>query len=61
MEAEARAILAASLTGAAEPIEGEADLRAARRRRIETVMGTWKDRYDGKSTDEVMRELRGDE
>ncbi len=61
MEAEAREILAASL--AAEPsilVDTEAAI-AERRKRIEAVVGIWKDRYDGKSTDEIMKELRGDE
>ena len=61
MEAEARKILAASL--AAEPsilVDTEAAI-AERRKRIEAVVGIWKDRYDGKSTDEIMKELRGDE
>ena len=61
MEAEARDILAASL--ADEPVAGidEAVEQAERRRRIEAVVGIWKERYDGKSTDEIMTELRGDE
>ena len=61
MEAEARAILAASLT---EQENDEADQEAARlerRKRIEAVVGIWKDRYEGKSTDEIMKELRVDD
>lgn len=61
MEAEARAILAESLVGSGAPSEEDPDGIARRRRRIEAVMGSWKDRYEGKSTDEVMSELRGDE
>lgn len=61
MEAEARAILAQSLT--AEPAtesENEA-ARLERRKRIESVVGIWKERYEGKSTDDIMKELRGDD
>ena len=59
MEAEARAILAASL---AEQPASEAEKEVARlerRKRIESVVGIWEDRYGGKTTDEIMRELRG--
>jgi len=31
------------------------------RERLKAVTGIWKDRYDGKSTDVIMRELRGDD
>ena len=61
MEAEAREILAAHL--ADEPlrtVDQEAAI-AERRKRIEAVVGIWKDRFDGKSTDEIMKELRGDD
>ena len=61
MEAEARAILAASL---AEDHSTENDKRAARlarRKRIEAVVGIWKGEMDGKTTDEIMRELRSDD
>lgn len=61
MEAEARAILAASLT---DQPETEIDLEAARlerRKRIEAVVGIWKDEMGGKTTDEIMQELRGDD
>lgn len=61
MEAEARAILAAALAGSSDqPADAEA-ARLERRKRIEAVVGIWKDRYDGKPTDEIMRELRGDD
>lgn len=61
MEAEAREILAASLAG--EPTtkpdpEAEKD---ERRKRIEALVGIWKGRYEGKGTDEIMKELRGDD
>lgn len=61
MEAEAREILAANL--ADEPV-APANQKAAiaeRRKRINAVMGIWKDRYEGKSTDEIMKEIRGDD
>lgn len=61
MEAEARAILATCLAED-PPTEKELETaRAERRKRIESVLGIWKDRYDEKSTDEVIRELRGDD
>ena len=59
MEAEARMILAASL---AETDDADKEAaRLERRKRIEAVVGIWKDRYEGKSTDEIMKELRGDD
>jgi antitoxin FitA len=61
MEAEAREILAVSLAGSS-PISGnDSPAMAERRRRMEAVVGIWKDRYKGKSTDKIMRELRGDD
>ena len=60
MEAEARAILAATL---ANPLEMKVDkeaVRLERRKRIESAIGIWKDEMDGKTTDEIMQELRGD-
>jgi plasmid stability protein len=60
MEAEARDILAASLAGEPAATPSTEAEKAARRKRIEAVMGIWKDRFEGKSTDEVMKELRGD-
>ncbi len=61
MEAEAREILAASLADEpTAPVDREAAI-AAKRKRIEAVVGIWKDRYEGKPTDEIMRELRGDD
>lgn len=61
MEAEAREILAASLAGDS-PLAGSREAaNAERRKRIEAVVGIWKDRYGGKSTDEIMKELRGDD
>jgi len=61
MEAEARKILATSL--AAAPVADQRDEAAIaeRRKRIEACVGIWKDRYEGKSTDAIMKELRGDD
>ena len=61
MEAEAREILAASLAGQPETKPDQEAAKTERRKRIEAVMGIWKDRYEGKTTDEIMKELRGDE
>ena len=59
MEAEARAILARSLTGDGSPDQTTAITE--RRQRIAACLGIWQDRYQGKSTDEVMAELRSDD
>lgn len=59
MEAEARAILSASLTDST-PISTDANFIAKKRERINCLVGTWKQRYAGKSTDEIVEELRGD-
>jgi len=59
MEAEARELLARALDGPdaiAAPRTPE-ELRA----RLEAVQGIWKDRYEGKTTDEWMKTLRVDE
>ncbi|MCC5838837.1 MAG: hypothetical protein JJT96_01835 [Opitutales bacterium] len=61
MEAEAREILSASLAGEPSAFPDADAAVAARRRRIEEVVGVWKERYAGKSTDVIMRELRGDD
>lgn len=61
MEAEARAILATCLAEDPQTEKERDSARAERRKRIESVLGIWKERYDGKSTDEIMRELRGDD
>ena len=59
MEAEARMILAAGL---AETDDADKEAaRLERRKRIESVVGIWKDEMDGRTTDEIMRELRGDD
>lgn len=61
MEAEARELLAAALERPnITPADREAEV-AQRRKRIERVIGIWEDRYEGKSTDEIMKELRGDD
>ncbi len=58
MEAEAREILAASLAG---PDPDPESAMAERRKRIEAAVGIWKDEMGGKTTDEIMQELRGDD
>lgn len=61
MEADARGILAKGLN--LEPND-EAEKQIAqveRTKRIESCVGIWKDRYAGKSTNEIMKELRGDD
>ena len=52
------------MAGLADAVADEIDREVAiaeRRKRIEAVVGIWKDRLDGKSTDEIMLELRGDD
>lgn len=59
MEAEAREILAAAVASQetfAPPLTPQ-----EMRKRIESVIGIWKDQMGGKTTDEIMQELRGDE
>jgi hypothetical protein len=60
MEAEAREILAASLMKEPEAIQPPRT-KEEFLERLEAVKGIWKDRYEGKSTDEWMKELRGDD
>ena len=60
MEAEAREILAASLAGTS-PLAGDESDAVERRRRIEAVVGIWKDEMGDRTTDQIMRELRGDD
>lgn len=60
MEAEAREILAASLANVPEAIQPPRT-KEEMRERLLAVTGIWKDRYEGKSTDEWMKELRGDD
>ena len=60
MEAEAREILAASLAGPDTNSDREA-AKIEQRKRIESVIGIWKDQMGGKTTDEIMHELRGDD
>lgn len=63
MEAEARAILTQAVEEpqvTETPSDREA-LLAERRKRIESVVGIWKDRADRRTTDEIMRELRGED
>ncbi len=60
MEAEARDILARSLDEKEAPAEQKTEI-AERRRRLRAVIGIWEDRFQGKSTDEIMKELRSDD
>lgn len=59
MEAEAREILTRAVT---EP-QTLAPPRNAEelKERLQAVRGIWKDRAGGRSTDEIMQELRGDD
>lgn len=59
MEAEARSILAKAVseTEAITPPCTPEELRT----RLEAVRGIWKGRSGGRSTDEIMQELRGDD
>ena len=61
MEAEAREILAAGLAENSSFPENHESAVAARRKRMEALVGIWKDRYEGKSTNEIMKELRSDD
>ena len=58
MEAEAREILATAV--ASEEASVPARSAQERRKRIESVIGIWKNEMGGKTTDEIMQELRGD-
>lgn len=59
MEAEARAILARTVSAedTPRPPQTVGDMRE----RLALVRGTWKDRANGRGTDEIMKELRGDD
>lgn len=61
MEAEAREILATSLADDPKTLAHREAEIAARRKRIEAVVGIWKAELGGKTTDEIMKELRGDD
>ena len=60
MEAEVRDILAGILGEETRSPESVSKI-AARRKRIEGVMGIWKERDGSKSTEEIMNELRGED
>lgn len=60
MEAEAREILAAGLMKEQEAIQPPRTPEEFRQRLL-AVTGIWKDRTGGKTTDEIMKELRGDD
>ena len=59
MEAEARDLLARALEQR-DLIRPPRDAEEMRER-LAAVRGIWKDRARGRSTDEVMKELRGDD
>jgi antitoxin FitA len=61
MEAEAREILASSLAEDGTTLIDKEAASAERRKRIEAVVGIWKDEMGGKTTDEIMQELRGED
>lgn len=62
MEAEAREILARGVEKASVPEPEKAETPQERMRKaLDSVTGIWKDRTGGKSTDEIMKELRGDD
>jgi plasmid stability protein len=59
MEAEAREVLARAVNepDTLAPPRTPEEMRA----RLEAVCGIWKDRAGGRTTDEIMHELRGDD
>lgn len=59
MEAEARAILtqAVNAPDALAPPSSDQELNE----RLEAIRGLWKNRTKGRDTDQIMKELRGDE
>lgn len=58
MEAEARAILAQAVE--TSPIQAPQS-HDEKKERLSAMRGVWRERYEGKSTDEVLQELRGDD
>jgi len=62
MEAEARSILAGGVreTGRGKRHDSSA-AASARKKRIEAALGVWKSQMQGRSTDEIMQELRGED
>lgn len=61
MEAEAREILATCLADGQGTLADKETAMTERMKRIESVVGTWKGHLNGKTTDEIMQELRGDD
>ena len=59
MEAEARELLAMALDKR-EPLSPPQTVEEVKER-LQAVCGIWKDRAKGRSTDEIMKELRGDD
>ncbi len=63
MEAEAREILSLAVMEQPSACPRTTPPRCPEemRERIRAVTGIWKDRADGRTTDEIMKELRGDD
>ena len=61
MEAEARRILASGVEAEDGESSVESSMQQARRQRIEQAMGIWSADMQGRSTEDIMQELRGDE
>lgn len=61
MEAEAREILATCLADGQGALADKETAMTERMKRIESVVGIWKGNLNGKTTDEIMQELRGDD
>lgn len=59
MEAEARELLARGLENG-EPLTPPRTVEEMKER-LKVVRGIWKNRARGRSTDEIMKELRGDD
>lgn len=59
MEAEARDILANALSTQEKIAPPSSPEEMSER--IKSVIGIWKDQMGGKTTDEIMQELRGDD
>ena len=58
MEAEAREILSRAVE---DPKPSPPRTVEEMRERLQAITGIWKDRHAGRTTDEVMHELRGDD
>jgi antitoxin FitA len=61
VEAEARDILTQAVASEPAPTILPPRTPEEMRERIRAITGIWKDRAGGQTTDELMRELRGDD